>query len=281
MAGTNRKAGSAKTGSSVLSHFLLSQTFSLGFTRVRYYSVFFVSAIILGYLVARARAIKQGIQAALFDDIIFWTVVWGFVSARIYYVLFYFTEYEHNLSEIYKVWHGGLAIYGGLIGGAIALYFLTKRRGVKFFSFTDVVVFGLPLAQALGRFGNFFNYEAFGAPTNLPWKMYVPPQFRPAGYAQFQYFHPTFAYEAIWDVLTFAALVILAKSKYGKKYGRGLFTGAYFVLYSIGRFVIEGIRLDSAWFFGHIRGDQLTAVLLAIAGLAIIRFSHENKPQIS
>ncbi len=102
MGRASAKTSSAKTNSPVLNNFILSQGFSVGFFRFRFYSIFFVSAIILGYFVARARAVKNAIAAEIFDDIIFWTVVWGFISARIYYVLFYFTEYKNNLSEIYN-----------------------------------------------------------------------------------------------------------------------------------------------------------------------------------
>jgi len=147
----------------------------------------------------------------------------------------------------------------------ITLFIFARRRKMSFFELSDVVVYGLPLAQALGRFGNFFNYEAFGKPTNLPWKMYVPPQFRPAGYENFSFFSPTFAYEAIWDVLVFGALYFADK----KGLKQGNLTGLYLILYSIGRFFIEAIRLDSAYILGF-RGDQLTAVALILAGSAII-----------
>lgn len=262
---TRTASSNAKTGGAILTAPILSQSFQIGSFSIRYYSLTFVAAIVSAYLIGRARAVRDGIRAEVFDDIAFWTVLVGFISARIYYVLFYWPQFQNNLSEIYKVWHGGIAIYGALIGGAAGLYFACKKHKIRFWHMTDIIVLGLPIAQAIGRLGNYFNYEAFGLPTNLPWKMYVPPQFRPAGYAQYQYFHPAFAYEIIWNLLVFVLLWVLGK----RFHKRGLLTGTYFMLYSYGRFVIEGIRLDSAY-FGSLRGDQITALLLIILGLGII-----------
>ncbi len=259
MARTSGARSDAKT-----SKFILS-SFALGPLTIRIYSLTFVLGILAAYLIGRARALRAGISAKIFDDIIFWTIIAGFLSARIYYVLFYFGLYRDNLAEIYKVWHGGLAIYGGLIGGTIVLYFLCKKYAVDFFKFADLLVIGLPIAQAIGRIGNYFNYEAFGAPTNLPWKMFVPEQFRPPGFQQYAYFHPTFAYEIIWNLIVFALIFFAAK----KRPKPGILLGIYLLLYSIGRFAIEAIRLDSAY-FGVFRGDQITALLLIICALAII-----------
>jgi len=268
---TATKNRSSKTG-----QLILSQGFRIGRLKIRYYGVTMVVAIALGYFIGWTRAKKQGWSRTFYDDLCFWLVIFGFLGARIYYVLFYPQFYRGNFSEVFKIWHGGLAIYGAVIAGALTLYVLARRYKKSFFELTDVVVYALPLAQAIGRFGNYFNYEAFGKPTNLPWKMFVPLQFRPPGYENFSYFHPTFAYEAIWNVLVFVALYFIARKVDVSGSKRvGLLTGSYFVLYSIGRFFIEGIRLDSA-FFGPFRGDQLTAVLLIILGLVIIFKAERN-----
>ncbi len=264
------KSRNAKTnipflGSKIASFPVLSQSFEVGFFTVRYYSLFFVTGVVFAYFIAKARALKKGINELVFDEMIFWAILFGFVSARIYYVLFYFDQYSKNLSEIFKVWHGGLAIYGGLIGGVITLYFLSKKHNVNFFSLSDSIVFALPLAQAIGRLGNYFNYEAFGKPTDLPWKMFVPSNFRPDGFQSSSYFHPTFAYEILSNLLVFFFLWRISK----KTSNPGILTGAYLILYSIGRFFIESIRLDSA-FIGIFRVDQLVALLLIFAGLGII-----------
>ena len=261
----NAKTNSAFLGYTMAGFPIVSQSFKVGFLTVRYYSLFFVAGVVIAYFIAKAKALKKGISETVFDEMIFWTVLFGFISARIYYVLFYFDQYTSNLSEIFKVWHGGLAIYGGLIGGVITLYFLSKKHNVNFFSLTDVIVLGLPLAQAIGRLGNYFNYEAFGKPTDLPWKMFVPANFRPDGFQSSSFFHPTFAYEIVSNLLVFLVLWRISK----KTNNPGILTGAYLILYSIGRFFIESIRLDSA-FIGIFRVDQLVALLLIFAGLGII-----------
>src|SRR5258708_3464064 len=135
---TRASSGNSKTGSLVL-----SQSFKIGALTVRYYSLTFVAAVIAGYFIGRARAVLDGIRVEVYDDIVFWTILAGFVGARIYYVLFYWQQYSNNLSEIYKVWHGGIAIYGGIIGGAVALYYAAKKHKIRFLHFTDLVVLGL------------------------------------------------------------------------------------------------------------------------------------------
>lgn len=267
---TRTKSCHAKTNSAFLSTRIIgfpvvAQSFKVGFFTVRYYSLFFVAGVVLAYFLAKARAFKKGISELLFDEIIFWTVLVGFISARLYYVLFYFDQYKLNLSEVFMIWHGGLAIYGGLIGGIITLYFLSKKHQLNFFSITDAIVFALPLAQSIGRLGNYFNYEAFGNPTNLPWKMYVPEQFRPEGFNTYSFFHPTFAYEILFNLFVFLLLWRIEK----KSYSAGVLTGSYLVLYSVGRFFIEQVRLDSAY-LGTFRVDQIVALLLIFAGLGII-----------
>jgi len=267
---TRTKSCHAKTNSAFLSNRIIgfpivAQSFKVGFFTVRYYSLFFVAGVVLAYFLANARALKKGISELLFDEIIFWTVLVGFISARLYYVLFYFDQYKSNLSEIFMIWHGGLAIYGGLIGGIVALYFLSKKHQLNFFSITDAIVFALPLAQSIGRLGNYFNYEAFGNPTNLPWKMYVPEQFRPEALNTYSFFHPTFAYEILFNLFVFLLLWRIEK----RSYSAGVLTGAYLVLYSVGRFFIEQLRLDSAY-LGIFRVDQIVALLLIFAGLGII-----------
>lgn len=262
---TSAKNGGPKTG-----QLILSQSLRIGPLTVRYYGLLMVSAIILGYLLGWTRAKIKGWTRSFYDDVCFWLVVCGFLGARIYYVLFYPQFYRGNFWEVFKIWHGGLAVYGAVIGGALALFLLGRKSKKSFFELSDIVVYALPLAQALGRFGNFINYEAFGRPTNLPWKMFVPQQFRPPGYQNFSHFQPTFAYEAIWDILVFAALYWISR----KPRQNGTLTGWYLLLYSFGRFFIEAIRLDSAYFGSigtiHIRGDQLTALALILAGSAII-----------
>jgi phosphatidylglycerol:prolipoprotein diacylglycerol transferase len=275
MAGTSAKNGGAKASGAIL-NFSLSQSFKVGFLNVRYYSLTFVGAIVAAYFIARRRVLKAGITEKVFDDIFFWTVLVGFLSARLYYILFYFNQFQNNLSEIYKIWHGGLAIYGALIGGAVALYVLCRKYKLDFFKLTDLVVLGIPVGQAIGRLGNYFNYEAFGKPTNLPWKMFVPEKFRPIGYEGYRFFHPTFLYEIIANLIIFGLLLVVEKKI---KLRTGMLTALYILFYSTARFVIEAIRLDSAY-FGPFKGDQVTAlglILLSVLLMAYLRrFRYNN-----
>lgn len=265
------KNGSTKTGSLVL---------NLGPLQIHYYGITLALAIVVGYLVARIKAVKFGIERAQLDDVAFWLIIWSIVGARLYYVIFYPEFFRDDLLEIFKIWHGGQSIYGALIAGALTLWYFARKTKTSFWQWGDLLAFALPLAQGVGRLGNFFNYEAFGSPTNLPWKMFVPEQYRPVGYAQYEYFHPAFAYEMIWNVFVFLVFAFVEKrlntNPQSKFNFRGIFLGLYLVLYSIGRFFIEGIRLDSAY-FGFLRGDQITALCLIIAGLAIIRYRYVSQ----
>lgn len=265
MARTSAKTSSAKTGGSFLG--------------IRIYSLTFVAGILAAYFIARRRILKSEIPEKVFEDIVFWTILVGFISARIYYVLFYFDQYKNNLSEIFKIWHGGLAIYGGLIGGALTVLFLCRRHKIDFFRFSDLIVVGFPLGQAIGRLGNYFNHEAFGAPTNLSWKIFIPAANRPAGYAQYSYFHPAFLYEMIADLLIFIILSRSALKPTPKPQPSGMLAAWYLLLYSTARLAIEGIRLDSAY-FGPFKGDQLTAgaiILLSIGLMVYLRHFRYNK----
>ncbi len=232
----------------------------------RWYGLILAGSLVSGYLVMRTHAWKFGISAQDVDDYSFWGVIVGIVGARIYYILFSLDYYTQNLSEIYKIWHGGLSIYGAVLAGIIFTYFYTKKRVYSFWQLADLVVLGLPLAQALGRLGNFFNQEAFGVPTNLPWKMFVSPEYRPAGFNNFNFFHPTFLYEAIADLLIFLILQkIVGKTK------PGTLLLVYLFGYSLFRFFIESIRLDSFIIHGF-RADQVVAFfIILITGIWLYR----------
>ena len=269
----------AKSSGSNSSQFILSQYFKIGFLQIRYYSLTMVSALVAAYLIAWQRAKRAGLAEKVFEDLVFWAVLVGFICARVYYVIFYWSYYAGNYSEIYKVWHGGLAIYGGLIGGMVTIYFFARHNKLNFFKITDILALALPLAQAIGRLGNFFNYEAFGKPTNLPWKIFIPWSFRPENYKQYSYFQPTFAYEMLWNILVFIGLWLVEKYCPRFKAKVGSITGLYLILYSIGRFFIEGMRLDSAY-LGHfpLAVDQIVALFMILLGIAIV-MSRKYEPQ--
>lgn len=249
---------------------MISPDFYLGPVRIHYYGLFLAIGIFCAWVVALKSAPRFNIVKSAVESVLPWLVLGGFLGARLYYVIFSWDYFGKHLSEIFAFWHGGLAIYGGMIGGTIAAVVYAKLRGLRIISFLDLLVLGLPLGQAIGRLGNFFNQEAFGQPTNLPWRMYVAPAFRPHEFLNERFFHPTFLYEALWDIGIFFALLLFIKGK------PGILVGSYLILYSLGRFFIESIRLDS-FFISGIRVDQITALVAVLIGTGIIFLSNRDE----
>lgn len=242
--------------------------FSMGPFAIHWYGIIIASGIIIAYILGRRFAIKEGIDDEHVAEALIVGVITGIVGARLYYVFSRWDIYSQAPGEIFKTWHGGMAIHGGVIGAMIGVFIYTRLRkkvSFTFFQGFDIAALMLPLAQAIGRWGNFCNHEAYGTPTDLPWKMYVPPMYRMPGYQSFEFFHPTFLYESLWNVGVFIFLVWFYKNR-RRKYGEIL--ALYMILYSVARFFIEGLRLDSLY-WGELRAAQVTSVLLVIAGVAL------------
>lgn len=221
--------------------------FQVGALEIRWYGVTMALGILASGLCSIYFVLpktKLVTEHQLLDAMV-WMILGGIVGARLLFVVLKWSDYSDNLASIGHIWEGGLSLHGAIIGGMFALIIHTRsqyggwaRVSLKI---SDLVAVGLPLGQAIGRFGNFFNQEAFGGPTNLPWKMYIEPALRPAGLSEFSFFHPTFAYEAILNILLFG---LLASMVYRYKFSGQLFliyTGAY----SLIRFFIEYFRIDS------------------------------------
>lgn len=245
--------------------------FQLGRLQVRWYGVLIASGILIAYMVARTRIKAENINEDQVIEDLFYGVIAGVIGARLYYVAFNWDYFSENPTDIFKIWYGGLAIHGAVIAAVIVAFLYTRlKKGVtfRFLQILDIALMVFPLAQAIGRWGNFFNHEAFGKPTNLPWKMYIPIQNRPLMYRSYEYFHPTFLYESIWDLMVFTFLYIYTK-KYRKKFGET--TALYMILYSIGRFFIEGLRLDSLY-IGKLRTAQVVSVILILLGVLLFAY---------
>jgi phosphatidylglycerol:prolipoprotein diacylglycerol transferase len=242
--------------------------FQLGPIVIRWYGILMATAIVVGLWLAHREARREGLPA---DDIISvaqWAILAGLAGARLYEVVFNWDYYGQHPAKILAVWEGGLAIHGGLIVGILVGMWLATRWRLPVLRCLDVAAPSIVLGQAIGRWGNFFNEEAFGRPTSLPWKLYISPPHRPLGFGPVEYFHPTFLYESVWDLGVFAALVLFARPRWGGRPGTMFFL--YLGLYSIGRFFIEGLRLDSFW-LGSFRVPQLASALglvIAVAGVA-------------
>ncbi len=160
-----------------------------------------------------------------------------------YYCILNYSFYLRFPTEIFAIRHGGISIHGAILGGLIGLIVFAKRRNLPIAKLCDVSAIGLALAQSIGRWGNFFNSEAFGTPTNLPWKLYIAPQYRPIPYTDVNYFHPTFLYESILDLVIFGILVLILKKNWNRKEGNLVLI--YLILYSVVRIFVETLRIDS------------------------------------
>lgn len=260
-------------------------SFELGPVTIHFYALFILAGIVVATIVTSGRMKARGMEAGLAIDIAIWAVPFGIVGGRLFHVFTHANDYfgpGRDWTAMFKLWEGGLAIYGALIFGTLGAYIacqldLKKLRitsaGIRFLSFADALVPGLLAAQALGRWGNFFNNELFGEPTNLPWGLEIPwanPNY-PNGLPEGILFHPTFLYESLWSLLGIAVLLLL-ESKFNLRWGRMF--AAYLMWYSLGRFFIEGIRLDPSDVFLGLRTNQWSAVIAFLVGLALLRIQY-------
>jgi prolipoprotein diacylglyceryl transferase len=243
----------------------------LGPITIHFYALCIIAGIIAAVLLTNHRLTKRGAEPWVVIDIALLAVPLAIVGARIYHVVthwgFYFGEGADPLTALY-IWEGGIAIYGALIGGAVGAWLGCRWTGIRFWTFADALAPGLLLAQALGRFGNWFNQELFGLPTDLPWGLEIDvdnPAW-PVGLPEGTLFHPTFLYEVIWNLIGVAVLLWAGRA-FRLQWGR-LF-GLYLVWYSAGRIVWESIRIDPSEIILGLRTNVWAAVLGVILGLAI------------
>lgn len=243
---------------------------------IYYYGIILAVAIYVGVLIANKIAIKYYTLYCVIPNIATAVILWGIIGARAYYCLLNWDFYSQHLLEIFALREGGLSIHGALIAGACVIYYEAKRRRMSVLKVLDICSMGLPIAQAIGRWGNFFNSEAFGLPTDLPWKMYIKQPYRPDAYFSQEYFHPTFLYESILDVVIFVILLKFILPKHKEHYG--FITAWYLILYSTVRFFIEGLRVDCVKYICGIPFPQIVSVLIIIAAsIFLYKSSHQTK----
>ena len=247
-------------------------SFDLGPVTIHFYAVLILIGIVLATFLTAKRLQTRGVKQGFVIDIVIWAVPFGIIGGRIFHVLTHINDYFGAGADwmgVFRIWEGGLAIYGALIFGVLGAYLGCRQVGVRFFTFADALVPGLLIAQAVGRFGNYFNKELFGTPTDLPWGLEIPstnPSY-PAGLPTGELFHPTFLYEALWSILGVAVLLFIER-KINPQWGE-LFAG-YLIWYSVGRFMIEQIRLDPANVYFGQRSNAWMAVLGVLVGLGIL-----------
>ncbi|MDZ7960210.1 MAG: prolipoprotein diacylglyceryl transferase [Aulosira sp. DedQUE10] len=256
----------------------------IGPITIRWYGLLIATAVLIGVSLSQYLAKRRNVNPELLSDLSIWLVIGAIPAARLYYVLFQWTEYAQHPERIIAIWQGGIAIHGAILGGLVAALIFAKLKQVSFWQLADLVAPSVILGQAIGRWGNFFNSEAFGDPTNLPWKLYIPPDRRPLELVNFEYFHPTFLYESFWDLMVFALLITLfLRSLQGKprlKIGTLFLT--YLAAYSFGRLWIEGFRTDSLM-LGPLRMAQvvsLIGIILGLAGLAWLYLAKRPLPDV-
>ncbi|MEM1173136.1 MAG: prolipoprotein diacylglyceryl transferase [Cyanobacteria bacterium P01_H01_bin.35] len=258
--------------------------FQLGPLAIRWYGLLIASAVLIGVTLSQYLAKLRHVNPDLLGDLVVWLVIAAIPGARLYYVLFEWEQYQQNPVDMIAIWKGGIAIHGAIIGGAIAALLFARLNKISFWQLADLVAPSLILGQAIGRWGNFFNSEAFGSPTDLPWKLYIPPQNRPPELVNFDYFHPTFLYESLWNLTVFGLLIFLFfRGLRGKPPLKvGSLALIYMAAYSSGRIWIEGLRTDSLM-LGPLRIAQfvsLTGILLGLAGLAWLYLLKRPLPDV-
>lgn len=207
-------------------------------------------------------------------DISLVLIIWGIIFARLYYVFLDYDYFSMHPQKIFAIWNGGISIQGAIIGGIIGLYEYCLLNDVDFFRCADLLSFGVIVGQIVGRWGNFFNSEAFGLPCNLPWKLYIPYQFRPLEYKGFEYFHPTFLYESLLNIFVLLILLFVLYKFPNRK--NGLIFALYLILYSIVRLFIETLRVDSVLSFGIFHVAHIASLVFILVALFILFFIYKK-----
>jgi phosphatidylglycerol---prolipoprotein diacylglyceryl transferase len=260
---------------------IIFQLFGL---KVHWYGVLIATAVLIGVFLAEKLADRRGLHPDIMAELPIWLIPSAIVAARAYYVTFQWSQYVQNPELIIAIWKGGIAIHGAILGGILAAIVFAKRKQVSFWQLGDCVAPSLILGQAIGRWGNFFNSEAFGAPTDLPWKLLIPMAQRPDGMESVAYYHPTFLYESMWNFLVFLGLMWLWNGDYkGQlKLKTGTIFLVYFCAYSSGRIWIESLRTDSLM-SGGLRMAQLVSIVgitIGLSGLWWLYGKQRNLPDV-
>ena len=237
----------------------------IGFIEIRWYSVLILIAFTIGYLLVENRCRKYNISRVFISDLSFYLVIFCILGARLYYCLFNLNYYSKNILDILKIWEGGLAIHGGIIAGILTIYFYSRKKEISILTLLDIFAPALVLGQAIGRWGNFFNMEAYGPETTL-YKLEsigIPDFIIDGMYINGVYHHPTFLYESLGCLLIFIIIMIIRNLNSIKE---GQITSLYLIFYGTIRFFIESLRQDSLMLF-NLKVAQLISILMIIIGL--------------
>jgi phosphatidylglycerol:prolipoprotein diacylglycerol transferase len=256
----------------------------LWFLYIRWYGIILMAGAVAAAFLAEHEARRKGLKSEFVWDALIWVLIGGIVGARLWHVftpppsmvaLGYTTMYylTHPLALI-NTRAGGLGIPGAIIGGGLALYFYARHRKMSFLLWADIAVPGVALAQAIGRWGNFFNQELYGKPSTLPWAIYINPENRIEAYKQFSTFQPLFLYESIWNLMIMGFLLWMDRRFAGKLKDGDIFL-SYLILYPIGRFFLEFLRLDSPR-LGTININQTIMLIVAVVSGFLLFWRHRK-----
>jgi phosphatidylglycerol:prolipoprotein diacylglycerol transferase len=248
-----------------------------GFT-IPFYGIILMSGALLGAILATREAKRRGHDPEIVWDLFIWLLIAGIIGARLWHVftpspsaiaagrttIFYLT---HPL-DLINLRSGGLGIPGAVIGGAIALYFFTRKHGLQFSEWADIASPSVALGQAIGRWGNYVNQELYGAPTDLPWKIYIDPAHRLSGFQDYEYYHPLFLYESLWNLANVFVLMWLSQRFKGRLKDGDIFL-VYLIIYPVGRFLLEFLRLDASRVGGFNANQTFMAVVALLSGMAL------------
>ena len=259
--------------------------FQVGPFFIRYYGIILMVGAVAAAFLAEREARRRGEKSEVVWDGLIWVILGGIIGARIWHILtppqtmvdlgfttgYYLT---HPLDAL-AVWRGGLGVPGAVIGGLAAMYIYARRNKLNYLIWLDIVAPALALGQAIGRWGNYVNQELFGSPTNLPWKIYIDPQFRLPGYQDVEYYHPMFLYESLWSLATVGVLLWLPR-RYKDRLLQGDLFLIYLILYPLGRFLLEFLRMETS-LVGGININQLFMAVVAIIAAGVLIWRHRKR----
>lgn len=242
---------------------------------IYWYGVIIVFGAILGYIIATKEAKKRGLPKDIFADLLIFALPISIICARFYYVIFRWEYYGNHPEKIIAVWEGGLAIHGGLIGAVVTAIVFARVKKVSFWKLADVAAPSIILGQAIGRWGNFMNQEAHGGPVTREFleSLFLPEFIINQMYIEGVYYHPTFLYESLWNLLGFALLLYLRRVNLR----RGELFLTYVIWYSVGRFFIEGLRTDSLMIADILRAAQVMSLLLIVLAVALLIYRRTHQ----
>ncbi|MBS4200325.1 prolipoprotein diacylglyceryl transferase [Bacillus sp. FJAT-49732] len=242
--------------------------FKLGPFPVHWYGIIIGIGIAVALILVVRESERRGLHKDTFPDLLIWAIPIAIISARIYYVIFEWEHYSQHPEQIIQIWEGGIAIHGALIGSVLTTIIYAKRKGLSFWKLADIAAPSIIIGQAIGRWGNFINQEAHGGEVSRAFleNLHLPQFIIDQMYIKGEYYHPTFLYESVWDLIGFIILILLRKANLR----RGELFLTYVIWYSVGRYFIEGLRTDSLMLTSGLRMAQVLSLVLIIGSIIII-----------